>query len=482
MKGADIISQRAVTVAHDELRPVHEEAMRCIQCGFCLPACPTYKVFGEEKHSPRGRIQLVKSWAEGDTAADAGLLEALDLCLDCRACEIACPIDVRYGAILTGARDALGEGIGRTDAGSTPAADTSAAESASAPAGPDRGPGAPLRDGPIFRWALRQVAARPKRMRLAGRFTAALFRSPVGRPLRRRAENRPDSWFGAAVDFAAALPAPPKVEPFPAKTSKDGDKPASLFLGCAQEGLFPETNRATAALLEAEGFDLDVPRNQVCCGALHRHHGDKLYARELLLRNLHAFGAFDESRDDPVVMNAGGCMAWIQEAAELFEPGTEERRATERLASRVRDVSQMISARSVPETAPGTDPAPTPTAAAPAGPKVVYQPSCHLTNVCGVAEEPLALLNRLTGGRAQLPPDGGSCCGSAGIFNALHPHASKAVLDAKMEGVEDAAPDVIVTSNPGCHLQMLAGVKARGLEGRVRVLQLADFVREYGQL
>lgn len=467
--------------------PLHnalEEATRCIQCGFCLPACPTYKVFGQEKHSPRGRIQLVKSWAEGKIEPDASLLTALDLCLDCRACETACPIDVQYGTVLAGARDEL--------------AARAAAPTTSSPAERIR--------GAIFRGTLRHIVTRPERVRLAARFTNRVLRGRLGKWVQRRSERQPDSWLASAMTFAAALPEPkPRTKPTrelaPRPSTETGQVPvppaspaapttchdlasgqaAALFVGCAQEGMFPETNRATAALLEQAGFTVNSPAAQGCCGALHRHHGDKPFARQLVVRNLHAFGAFDETNDEPIVMSAGGCMAWIKEAAELFEPETEEHDAAVRMAARTRDISEVLSESDFGRPIPSELPASRPVSDHGASPgRVIYQPSCHLTHVCGVLAQPLDILQRITGGNASLPQDGGLCCGSAGIYNALQPEASRAILDRKMDGIADDAPDVIVTSNPGCHLQMLAGVRAHGLEDKVRVMQLADFVAEYG--
>lgn len=522
-------SQSGPAVGAEPVQRALTEAMRCIQCGFCLPVCPTHNVFGAEKHSPRGRIRLVKTWMEGELAADAGLLEALDLCLDCRACETACPIDVRYSVILTGARDALAEGV--LAGGPTAPADAAASpRDAAASDGDASARRASLRErlqAATRRAALRHVAAKPKRLRVLARLGNRMLRGPVGRWVKKRAARRPDGWLASALVFAEALPNPVVAErsaapvtvapPAPAgpstaksdQASTDASPPkpgtdrlhrrVMLFLGCAQEGMFPETNRATAALLEAAGYRVEIPSGQACCGALARHQGDKRLARELVIRNLEAFGAYDETIDVPVVMNAGGCMAWLKEAEELFAPSGRDFEAARRLAARVRDVSQLLlevstqpspaddanaaesasvypklssGAASGAPAAEGTD------GAAPL--RVMYQPSCHLANVCGVIDEPLELLRRITGGNARLTPDGGSCCGSAGIYNLLHPQASRAILDKKMQAIAADPPDVIVTSNPGCQLQMSAGVRAAGLEGKVRVMQLAEFVREYG--
>lgn len=454
------------------LRDALEEATRCIQCGFCLPACPTYKVFGQEKHSPRGRIQLVKSWAEGAAEPDAGLIEALDVCLDCRACEVACPIDVRYGVVLAGARDELAE---------------------RAAASPESSSLSERLQGAMLWTAMRRIVVKPKRMRFLTRLGHRVLNSAPGRAVRRRLGKRPDSWLGAAMTFADALPMPDakpvRLDAKPTKSARShatrtvsGEaarqaepRRAMMLLGCAQEAMFPETNRSTASLLEQAGYAVETPAGQGCCGALHRHYGDKDYARELVIQNLHAFGAFDEHNDTPIIMNAGGCMAWVKEAAELFEPGTPEHAAAQRMADRTRDISEVFVEDAAEVATAGDE------ATEPPPLRVMYQPSCHLSNVCGVSEEPLELLQRITGGNACLPPDGGSCCGSAGIYNALHPQESRAILDKKMDGIADNPPDVIVTSNPGCHLQMRAGVRAFGLEHKVRVMQLADFVREYGK-
>lgn len=471
------------------LQRAHDEATRCIQCGFCLPTCPTYRVFGEEKHSPRGRIQLVKLWAEGKTEPDASLQTALDLCLDCRACETACPIDVRYGTILSAARDELVER--KTAAPVHEEASVWERLQTWRPVG--RAADA------AFRWLMRRIVAVPARVRIASRMAHFVLNSAPGRWLQRVISRRHGSWLAASLTFARALPAPDKPSAWPVSTpmaagvtsetdigavghpNRDGAKRrprAALFLGCAQEGLFPETNRATAALLQEAGFDVDVPAQQYCCGALHRHHGDQQFARELVLRNMRTFGAFEEQAPyDVVVMNAGGCMAWIKEAAQLFEPHTEEHTAAAKMAERTRDISEVLMSAGFLDTTSSRDEA-VEAAAEGSKPRVVYQPSCHLKHVCGVAADPLALLQRVCAGTVALPSDGGSCCGSAGIYNALQPQASSAILRRKMDAISDADPDVIVTSNPGCHLQMMAGVRERGWEHRVQVKQLADFLKE----
>lgn len=484
------------------LHGVHAEASRCIQCGFCLPACPTYKVFGQEKHSPRGRIQLVKSWAEGKTALEADLLAALDLCLDCRACETACPIDVRYGEIITGARDELADGRASGEIG---------------------GLVARLRHHAL-KLVLRHIVAKPRRIRFFGKLTHRLVHGRLGRRLDKAARRRPDSWFGSAYSFARAIPRPlppktpappeppvatgtsttasgvPQTDGAPASATSKRDvvhrRRAVLFLGCAQEGLFPETNRATYSLLQRAGFDVEIPAAQRCCGALHRHNGDKDFARRLVLQNLHAFGAFEEGRaDDIIAVNAGGCLAWMKEAARLFPVDSAEYRAANRMAERARDISEIIFETGLSQDLERVDT--TATAAPTSGNtdenadiahtahhqrahlRVVYQPSCHLKHVCGIDQAPLELLKHVHSGRATLPPDGGSCCASAGIYNALHPAESHDILDQKMDSIVENPPDVIVTSNPGCHLQMLAGVQARGIQDRVRVSQLADWLNEH---
>lgn len=480
-------------VANDPLRAAHAEANRCIQCGFCLPACPTFKAFGVEKHSPRGRIHLVKSWAEGNAAPDAEMLAALDLCLDCRACEVACPIDVRYGVVITGARDELADRRASGDIG---------------------GVWARIRASAL-KVAMRHIVAKPRRIGFVAGIAYRVVHGRLGRRLDAAARRRADSWFGAAFTFARAIPRPstapisgaaPSGGPStsngastakaastagmktgtsacsaPASQAPGPAPKAALFLGCAQEGLFPETNRATAALLRRAGFVVEIPEGQVCCGALHRHNGDKEYARSLVLQNLRRFGAFDEEPGyDVIATNAGGCLAWIKEAAELFPPNSAEHQAARRLAERARDISEiLVEAGAASEDANIFGPATAGDVDETVGPRVIYQPSCHLTNVCGVSRPPLDLLRRLHGDNVTLPPDGGSCCGSAGIFNALQPHASRDILERKMDSVDQAHPDVIVTSNPGCHLQMLAGVRARGLEGRVRVVQLAEWLYEH---
>lgn len=498
------------------LEKAHIEATRCIQCGFCLPACPTYKVFGEEKHSPRGRIQLVKLWAEGKAEMDDSIQNALDICLDCRACETACPIDVRYGEILAGARDELAarhSGMSDELTWSKTASATDATGSydtgANIPTGLN---GADPQDAQVttgdrhirtseqrsigawrpftrvkdllFHSILRHIVAVPNRMRFVARGAHFFVHSPPGRWLRRLTARRPDAWMASALIFAQAVPAPPtpKAVRVP-QSSGASDRPrAALMLGCAQDGLFPETNDATILLLQQTGYDVVIPEAQGCCGALHRHHGAKPYARSLVRQNMRAFGVYDETPPyDVIVMNAGGCMAWVKEAAELFPPGSEDKAAAVRMAENTQDLSTVLANASFPNRTKSPVPdhgAETSGVTHDQGPKVVYQPSCHLTNVCGVTSEPFDLLKHLSPGTVTLPADGGSCCGSAGIYNVLQPQASAAILKHKMDAIEQCDPDIIITSNPGCHMQMMAGVRSRGLERHVQVKQLAEYLAD----
>lgn len=450
------------TVTAIGLAAAQGEAARCIHCGFCLPACPTYQVLGLEKHSPRGRIQLVKAWAEGRVDADEGLIEALDLCLGCRACETACPVDVRYGVILEAARDELAQ----------------------------RRAGQPANI--LLKLALRHVAAYPRRLGLAARLAARFLHSAASQQLEMLAARRPGSWLAAALTFARALPSPrgrleaarpsssggrlPGSAAAPGTTAPGRNRPrAALFAGCAQAGLFPQVNAATASLLAAAGFQLEVPAGQVCCGALHRHHGDPEHARALLRRNLQAFGLLRGEPAEVIVFNAGGCLAWIKEAASLFPAGTPEHAAARQLGVLAKDVAEVLVER-------GWTPGDAVQGGQRRSLRVVYQPSCHLTHVCGVTDAPLRLLRSLPGVTVALPSDGGTCCGSAGIYNALHPQVSAAVLERKMAAIAalgGGPPDVIVTSNPGCHLQMLAGVRQAGLAGQVAVMQLPEFIAWY---
>jgi glycolate oxidase iron-sulfur subunit len=393
----------------------------CVHCGFCLPACPTYLVTGDEGDSPRGRIVLMRALERGEMDPhDPALFEHLDACLGCRGCEPACPSGVGYGRGLEAARQELFRVRGLTA-------------------------GARLVLG-VFRY------------RLAWRPLLALARLLRSTGLPRLFAGRSRVGFGLGMLAASSEPKERPETPSPAsspsspslRSAQSGRSPAhpssptvALFRGCVMGALFRHVHDATRRTLEANGYRVVEMGRQVCCGALHEHAGDHAGAAALAEANIDAFA----DRADYIVVNSAGCGALLKDYGHLL--GTE---AGARLGAKVRDVSELLAERG-------------PRPGAPLELDVAYDAPCHLQHAQKVQEAPLALLRAVPGLRLRLLPGSDRCCGSAGIYSVLRPEMARAVLDQKIAGLGAATPrpDFVVTGNPGCLMQIGAGLRAARL-------------------
>jgi glycolate oxidase iron-sulfur subunit len=390
----------------------------CVHCGFCLPACPTYLVTGDEGHSPRGRIVLMRALERGElNGKDAALLDHLDGCLGCRGCEPACPSGVGYGRGLETAREQL-----FAQRGLSPLARSVLG---------------------VFRyralWRPLFAAAKALRAtRMPSLFAGkGQVRFGMGM-LASSAEMKERLEWNAGQSGADAV----------AASADNADGPTvALFRGCVMDALFSHVNAATRRTLEANGYRvLEVP-GQACCGALHEHAGDRESAQALATANVEAL----LGKADFVVVNSAGCGALLKEYGRLL--GTD---AATRLAASTRDVSELLAERG-------------PRRGAALELDVAYDAPCHLQHAQRVQDAPLALLRAIPGLRLRLLPGSDRCCGSAGIYSLLRPHMSRMVLDQKIAALEAAAPrpELVVTGNPGCIMQIGAGLRAADLPVRV---------------
>ena len=380
----------------------------CVHCGFCLPACPTYSVTSDESDSPRGRILLMRALERGELPADdPAVREHLDACLGCRGCEPVCPAGVGYGRGLEAARAQL-----------------------------LRANGLPWRAGAVlavFRrrpiWRLLFGGARVLRAtglpaRLAGRGTA-------GFALGMLAASRPP-----------AAPAAPRAgRPSAAPPPMRGT--VALFRGCVMSTLFDHVHDATRLTLEVNGYRVVEVRGQQCCGALHDHAGDRATARTLIAKNAAAFAG----SADFIVVNSAGCGALLRDATHL-----DDSAPVRELSGKVRDVSELLAAAG-------------PVPGAPLPLDVAYDAPCHLEHAQGVKDAPLQVLKAIPELTLRRLAGSDRCCGSAGIFSLLQPAMSRAVLDEKIRAIAAAQPlpAVVATGNPGCLMQIGAGLMAAGL-------------------
>ncbi|MEO8635292.1 MAG: heterodisulfide reductase-related iron-sulfur binding cluster [Gemmatimonadales bacterium] len=396
----------------------------CVHCGFCLPACPTYLATGDEADSPRGRIVLMRALEHGEIAPDdTALLQHLDSCLGCRGCEPVCPAGVGYGKGLEAARDLLARHRGLR-------------------------PLARLVLG-VFarRWLWRPIFGFARWMRGLGMAKALAGRGSLGFSLGMVAASEPP-------------PTDATLATGPSDSTEGKTTTVALFRGCVMDALFSHVHDATRRTLERNGYRVVEVTGQVCCGALHEHAGDRPGATALARTNVTAF----LGTADVIAVNSAGCGALLKEYGHLL--GTAE---AADVGGRVRDVTELLAERG-------------PLPGAPLDLDVAYDAPCHLQHAQRVQAAPLTVLRSIPGLRLQLLPGSDHCCGSAGIYSLLEPAMSRAVLDAKIAGIAEAAPrpTFIATGNPGCLMQIGAGLRAAGLPIRVvHPVELLDW--SYGR-
>ncbi|HWP36005.1 MAG TPA: heterodisulfide reductase-related iron-sulfur binding cluster [Gemmatimonadales bacterium] len=398
----------------------------CVHCGFCLQSCPTYLVTGDEADSPRGRILLLRALEHGELPPhDRALIHHVDRCLGCRACEPVCPSGVSYAPALEEARRRFAE------VRPTPAAVrlvlTVMAE--------------PLVRAPLLALArlVRPVATPLARMLGATRvgFLAGMLAATNGsdRRIGGSAGRRGAGPAGLGLDRALSRSTEPPTR-----------RSAVIFRGCIMDGLFSHVHRATARTLAVNGYTLVAAPGQTCCGALHAHAGFEEDARALARRNVAALG---RAGADRIVVNAAGCGAALKEYGRLLA-GDPLEPAARAVAARVRDVTEALA-----ETGPRPG--------APVPLSVAYDPPCHLLHAQRITHEPLAVLDAVPGLRRVPLDEAELCCGSAGSYSLSEPELSREIIARKVAAIERANPDVVATGNPGCVMQIGAGLRTRGL-------------------
>ena len=408
----------------------------CVHCGFCLQACPTYVNLQDENDSPRGRIQLMKEVLEGTLEADDPDVNAhLDRCLGCRACETACPSGVPYGHLLEAARATLAE----------------------------------ARPRPLVARLILGVFARPWLLAMA------LFGSRVlrGTGLPRVASRMVRGRLGFAMAMLDSTR--PALRTRRWRPAGDGSRArVALLEGCVMRGLFGHTHEATRRTLAHNGYRMAEARGQRCCGALHAHAGDLETARVLARANI---AAFERGGADVVVANSAGCGAIMKEYGHLLadDPTWAERASA--LAARVRDVSELLAeAGPRPPLGAVTAAAAGITgAAAGASLRVTYDAPCHLLHAQRVALPPVTVLGAARGIELVPLEESDQCCGSAGIYNLIEPETSDAVLAPKLRHLADTGAVLVASGNPGCLMQLGAGLARAGSSARsIHPVELLD--------
>jgi glycolate oxidase iron-sulfur subunit len=403
-----------------------QKLVACIHCGLCLEACPTYVITGDENDGPRGRLYLMRAVAEDRLANTSDAFRKhIDRCLGCRACEQVCPAGVEYGLLLEASRAELL--LAQPQDGF-----------------PDK----------LLRFALRHVWRSPTRLALFFRVTRLFRDLGIARLLLRLGLFTKRTQFALAL-LESSRPKDTKTrrkKSSPPAQTDSGRGTVLLFSGCVGEGLFTHVNRATARVLEANGFNVEVPREQVCCGALHAHAGDLEGARALAKRNIKAFG------DDitPIITNAGGCGAMLVSYSHLLEDDEQMGPVARKFAERVKDISQQLQSIEIRRGVSGDEHL------------VTYDASCHLLYGQHAADSSRTMLRSIPDLNFTELKGSERCCGGAGVYNLLQPEMSGRVLQEKLKNIADSAADVVTTGNPGCQMQIGAGACLAQMKVSVR--------------
>ncbi len=408
----------------------------CVHCGLCTASCPTYIETGNENDSPRGRIYLMRAVTDRRLALTEDVRHHLELCLDCRACESACPSGVQYGHLIEPFKVALEN--------SAPAA---------------------MKASWLQRMILQHLFPYSNRVKLAlapARWLQRLGilalaeRSGITQllpaTLRRMQAMLPDH-----LQTPRRLPEVlPPVGPKRARVA--------LFLGCVADAMFPETNAATARVLQQNGCEVVIPRGQVCCGAIHYHSGVEAPAMELARQNMRTFRP---EEFDAIIVNAAGCGAMLKDYPHLLpEP---EREAARQFTARVRDISEfLMQLGPVPPSRPIAK-------------SVTYHDACHLCHGQQVRSQPRQLLAMIPGLELRPLEESEICCGAAGTYNLTQPEMSERLGVRKMDHIEETGAEIVATGNVGCILQIARKVRERGRS--IEVKHPVDLLDEaYGAL
>ena len=414
-------------------KPSWELYSKCVHCGLCLDQCPTYRALGTEMDSPRGRIYQMLQVDEGRLALGESFVTHIDRCLGCLNCQTACPSGVQYGHLLETTRAQIEQNYQR----------------------------------PRLQRKLREHfygSVLPSFGKLARSAKLLRFYQRSGLQALARATGLLNALGVAQLDELS-----PRIESdfsfrdlgkvFPAEGERRGR--VALLIGCVSSVAFAELNRATIRVLTKNGIEVSIPEAQSCCGALHAHAGLLDLARTQARKNIDAMSKLGPDCD-AVVSNAAGCGATMKEYATLLEHDAEYAERARAFAAKVRDVTEYLAAVGMREPKRKLTS------------RVTYSDPCHLAHAQGIRKQPRALLKAIGAELVEMPR-ADSCCGSAGVYNVVQNEISMKILDEKMDYVALVKPEIVVTANVGCMLQLAAGARRKGLHAEVKhVIELLD--------
>lgn len=393
----------------------------CVHCGFCLPACPTYVLWGDEMDSPRGRIYMIKKACDGEAPVDKRFRQHMDNCLGCMACMTACPSGVQYNKLIEPTRAQIERQVPRH----------------------------------WSEWFLRKIIfatfPHPGRLRLMALPLFVYQKSGLRRLLRASGALKLLPKRLAAMESLlpqvtaqAFSSLPQRVQPQGPSRSRVG-----MISGCVQRVFFSRVNAATCRVLAAEGCEVVIPREQPCCGALMLHSGMEEEAAALARKMIAAFEAADV---DTIIINSAGCGSTMKEYGYLLrdDPAWAERATA--FSAKCRDIAEFLT-----ELEPIAPRHPLKT-------RVAYHDACHLQHAQGVREQPRSLLGKIPQLEVAEIPEASLCCGSAGVYNLLQPETANQLGSRKVDNLLTTSADAVISANPGCLLQLMNGLRRRGLK------------------
>ncbi len=388
-----------------------EKSLACVHCGLCLGACPTYLQTGNENESPRGRIYIMRALQAGRLPLDSASIQHIDLCLGCRACEVACPSGVQYGSLLEETRDFIESHHHRSPWQSF-----------------------------LRRFIIERIFPVPWRMK------AALAPARVARALRM------DRILPAKLREPLSL--------IPAQPSKGR---VGFIRGCVMSVMFGETNAASVRLLNEIGFDVISPREQVCCGALFAHSGRMKMARDHAAENI---SVFEPHKLNAIIINAAGCGSTLKEYGHLLDSDSTFQKRAHDFSRNVRDLTEFLADHDFAKRTfrESTD-------------RVTYHDACHLAHPQRITKQPRQLVRAVARANYVELPEADVCCGSAGTYNLTEPEMAERLQQRKIQNILSTGATTVVTSNPGCIMQIRSGLQKARPE-KIRVLHIADFLLE----
>jgi len=393
----------------------------CVHCGFCLPACPTYVLWGEEMDSPRGRIYMMKKAADGEAALDQRFRIHMDNCLGCMACMTACPSGVQYNKLIEPTRAQIERNLPRT-----------------------------LGER-LLRKLIFATFPYPGRLRALALPLLAYQKSGLRRLVRATGVTRLLPKPLAAME--ALLPDVPASvfarQPTSVRTATTPRRRVGMLSGCVQQVFFPDVNAATTRVLATEGCEVIIPRDQPCCGALMLHSGLEDEAAAMAKKMI---ATFEHASVDTVVINSAGCGSTMKEYGHLLRDDPKWAERAEAFSAKCKDISEVLC--ELPAAAPRH----------PVKLRVAYHDACHLQHAQGIREQPRRLLAGIPELEIAEIPEASLCCGSAGVFNLLQPDTAAQLGSRKVDNLLATGADVVVSANPGCLLQLMYGLRRRGLK------------------